>query len=289
MHPARSLTACTVRIVAGSEATGPSSIGTGFLYSFPIPITAQRPDPGKHVPALITNKHVLEGCDTVEVFLTSAMRDAPVNELGVPIGSTTESYRLNISNATVRHPSPDIDLCAVNLSEIFNHVERSGRVLAHIHLHRGVHADATARKLIRPVESILMVGYPSGIWDSVNNAPLTRRGISATHPLARYEGRPEFVIDAACFPGSSGSPVFWYEDGMFRSGEDMYSPGTRIALLGVLYAGPQFTAEGKVQPKPIPHSLNQLAVISIPMNLGFVIHADEIDAIGQVFLSAISG
>ncbi len=58
-----------------------------------------------------------------------------------------------------------------------------------------------------------MVGYPVGLWDSVNNMPILRRGSTATLLDWTYEGRQEFVIDAACFPGSSGSPVFKYTVG----------------------------------------------------------------------------
>ena len=38
--------------------------------------------------------------------------------------------------------------------------------------------------------------------------PITRTGITATSFSLDYQGKSEFVIDAACFPDSSGSPVF---------------------------------------------------------------------------------
>ncbi len=44
-----------------------------------------------------------------------------------------------------------------------------------------------------------MIGYPNGIWDEANNMPIIRRGITATHPNFNYNGKPEFMIDAACF------------------------------------------------------------------------------------------
>jgi len=53
-----------------------------------------------------------------------------------------------------------------------------------------------------------MVGYPIGLWDEKNNYPIFRKGITATHPANDYNGKSEFMIDAACFPGSSGSPVY---------------------------------------------------------------------------------
>ena len=40
--------------------------------------------------------------------------------------------------------------------------------------------------------------------------PILRRGTTATPIALNFEGRPEFLIDAAVYPGSSGSPVFVY-------------------------------------------------------------------------------
>ena len=53
-----------------------------------------------------------------------------------------------------------------------------------------------------------MIGYPDGIWDSVNNLPVIRKGITATHPHISWNGKTEFLTDIASFPGSSGSPYF---------------------------------------------------------------------------------
>ena len=61
---------------------------------------------------------------------------------------------------------------------------------------------------LTPVEDIVMIGYPIGLIDEVNNKPVVRKGITATDIRLDYNGRKEFLIDAACFHGSSGSPVF---------------------------------------------------------------------------------
>jgi hypothetical protein len=43
---------------------------------------------------------------------------------------------------------------------------------------------ATAADLVElsPAEEILMIGYPNGIWDDVNNMPVFRRKIAVTYP-----------------------------------------------------------------------------------------------------------
>lgn len=124
------------------------------------------------------------------------------------------------------------------------------------------------------LEDIVMIGYPNGIWDRVNNMPIFRRGITATHPNLDYDGRREFMIDAACFPGSSGSPVFLYNVGGWANRDGgMVIGGTRVKLLGVLYAGPQHTATGEVRIVAIPTTQRAVILSAIPNNLGIVIKA----------------
>lgn len=79
-----------------------------------------------------------------------------------------------------------------------------------------------------------MIGYPNGIWDSVNNMPIIRKGITATHPRLNYNGRKKFMIDAACFHGSSGSPVLLFNTGTYATKDGNTTIGTRIMLLGIL-------------------------------------------------------
>jgi hypothetical protein len=134
------------------------------------------------------------------------------------------------------------------------------------------------------MEEITMVGYPNGIWDSVNNMPVFRRGITATHPNLDWNGKPEFLIDAACFPGSSGSPVFLFNQLGFatKTGGMTIGPG-RLKLLGILYAGPQHTVSGEVKIVTVPTQNVPMAISSIPNNLGMVIKATKLDAFEQFF------
>ena len=59
-----------------------------------------------------------------------------------------------------------------------------------------------------------MIGYPIGLIDEYNNKPIVRKGITATTYNIDYNGKKEFLIDIACFPGSSGSPIFIRRDGL---------------------------------------------------------------------------
>ena len=108
--------------------------------------------------------------------------------------------------------------------------------------------------------------------------PLVRRGITASHYKYDYNGKKEFVIDAACFPGSSGSPVLICNVGSYRDklGNFMFG-NSRILLLGILYAGPQLTVSGDIKVVTVPDAQQRaLSISHIPNNLGYIIKSEKI-------------
>ena len=52
-----------------------------------------------------------------------------------------------------------------------------------------------------PVESVLMIGYPDGLWNEVHDLPFSRRGVTATPPGVDFNGRPTFHVDLGVLPG----------------------------------------------------------------------------------------
>jgi hypothetical protein len=132
-----------------------------------------------------------------------------------------------------------------------------------------------------------MIGYPNGLWDSVHNMPIFRRGITATHPRLDWNGKPEFLIDAACFPGSSGSPVFLLNEGGYFSRGGLRLGSGRLKLLGVLYAGPQHTVEGEIKIVNVPIQNKPIALSAIPNNLGIVIRSTALKDIEAALLSRV--
>ncbi|WP_212933817.1 hypothetical protein [Robertmurraya siralis] len=99
-------------------------------------------------------------------------------------------------------------------------------------------------KKLKAIEDIIMVGYPNGLWDEHNNLPIFRKGITETHPNIDYDGKVQFLIDCACFPGSSGSPVVILNEGLFSSREAVIA-GDRLIFLSILFAGPIYNVEGE--------------------------------------------
>lgn len=127
-------------------------------------------------------------------------------------------------------------------------------------------------------EEIIMIGYPNGLWDSVNNMPIVRRGSMATNISLDHNGKREFMIDAACFPGSSGSPVILFNKGGYTDKQGNLNWGNgRLYLLGILYAGPQLTVTGEIQVVTVPNAQQKaLSVSHIPNNLGYIIKSSAI-------------
>jgi hypothetical protein len=257
--PSEQLMHSTVRIACEV------STGSGFFYSF-------AKEPTQNIPCIVTNKHVVDGASFGQFSLT--LRNA---EGGAIVGQHITIRLDQFQKRWVPHPDPSVDLCAMPIAPLLTESAKTGQHFFFVPLDEGLLPTSNDLEDLAALEEILMIGYPNGIWDSTNNMPIFRRGITATHPNIDYEGRKEFLIDAACFPGSSGSPVFLYSDGAShdRKGNIMMG-GVRVKLLGLLYAGPQHTAQGEIKIVTVPTQQRAVAVSSIPNNLGLVIKSERL-------------
>lgn len=273
------LTHSTVRIEC--DTSDGISTGTGFFFRC-------LDDGNQFVPVIATNKHVIAGSTNGRFHLTLA------NDEGNPrVGSHIRIDLPDFQQRWVGHPDAAVDLCVMPIQPLIQEAESAGHKFFYTALDK--HLIPTTNELadLGALEDVVMIGYPNGIWDSSNNMPIVRRGVSATHPNLNYEGRQEFMIDAACFPGSSGSPVFLYNHGGWstRTG-DMVMGGIRVKLLGVLYAGPQHTAAGEIRIVNVPTQQRAVAISTIPNNLGLIIKSSrilEMDAVLQPLVGARNG
>jgi hypothetical protein len=120
------------------------------------------------------------------------------------------------------------------------------------------------------------VGYPIGLWDKINNFPIVRDGITASHPALDFNGQSIGVIDMACFPGSSGSPILICMQG-FHDKKGAYHFGNKTILLGLLCSGPLLTQSGKIEIKEIPTTnLGSIATFNQMIHLGYYVKSKEI-------------
>jgi len=251
---------CTVRIECTNK-DGECSFGTGFLF------VLLEKNGADNVPVFVTNKHVLENGIKAKFQLTLQKNDGSPD-----FGNHWSIDFDNLSNSCLYHPDPEIDLAIFPAGKLINEAAKNGINFFVTPLSKAYMPSQSTIESFSAMENILMIGYPNALWDSVNNLPIIRRGVTATPYDVDYEGKREFLIDAACFPGSSGSPVFIVNLGskVDKSG-NFHMPINEMHFLGVLYAGPQQTIEGDIHVVPIPTGSKSISVSAIPMNLGFVI------------------
>jgi hypothetical protein len=265
MHMHEFITESTARIDSynGDQHIGS---GTGFFC-----LLAQKDK--KTVIGLVTNKHVIAGANYIKLLLTVKKDESIQHE--------TIEIELN-SSTTILHSNDDIDACAINISSVLAHFQSQGLQLQHTIISEDIIADDKLFEKILPLEEITMIGYPIGLMDTHNNGAVARRGVIASNPARNYENRPEFLIDMACMPGSSGSPVFLANTNGYSTKEGNVIMGDRLHLLGFLWGGPERTVTGEIVPIPVPMNTKPIAFTRIPINLGFVIKATQLrDIIDQ--------
>lgn len=258
---AEKLMYATVR-VEGYKGSSLISYGTAFFFSIQVNENSQG-------MVLVTNKHVVEGVDScvIQLHLSDSGGTKPSGNF----------IRLRLIGPWFDHPLSNIDLCAFPMASILD------GAIPHVFF-KAIPAEIIPnnRQLddLDAVEDVLMIGYPNGLWDETNNYPIIRQGTTATHPAMDFNGEPNFVIDIACFPGSSGSPIIQIGRGGKPDKRGNISiGGFSVRFLGVLHSGPVFAANGSIIPSPIPTSSGLVVSTQIMMNLGYAVKASEVLAL----------
>lgn len=270
------LSFCTARIET-EDASGNTYSGTGFFFSLKVK--------NKEMPLLVTNKHVVRGMKKGRFLFTIADAD------GNP--DYVNHFTFNVHDAFETmwtfHPQDDVDLCVLSIAPLVKAASQQGKHLFYRTFDESFIPSETDKSGIDAIEDIIMVGYPNGLWDQVNNMPIVRKGITATNVALDYDGKKEFLIDAACFPGSSGSPVLICDVGGYKDKHGTLNWGkSRVLLLGILYAGPQMQVTGDFHVVTVPDSQQKaISVSRIPNNLGFIIKSERLLDFKPMFESLV--
>lgn len=252
----------TIRIDV-ERSNGQFSKGTGFFYQF-----CRKDD--WFIPAIVTNKHVLNDAKNVILRFTKSSDDnKPI------IGSNLFVSCQNISSFVMNHPDDDVDLCIITIESFREHFMKQGSVPFMSTLDSSMILSEEEIDGLSSIENIVMIGYPSGICDEVNNMPIARRGITATSLKINYRDKPEFLVDISAIPGSSGSPILLWNTGTFIYKND-YQVGTMIKLLGVLHSTYLHKYSGEIQIVDAPTQMRPISETSIPINLGIAVRADQL-------------
>jgi hypothetical protein len=264
----------TVRIET-QDVQGIKGYGTGFFFAI-------TPTGADNILAIITNKHVIEGAVTGELrFHESTNEYTESSLIEVPSDNSFNVSLDRFEERWIHHPNSDVDLCAMLFDRQITSSDIEGRIPYIVSLEDNLIASDLELEQLSAVEEILMIGYPIGLWDNVNNLPIIRRGITATHPAIDFCGRSITVIDAACFPGSSGSPVLITNEVITTAKTGEAYLRSRLILLGVLSSGPVFNAVGEIVIRDIPTVKQPVSVTEQMIHLGYVVKAKEIISLSE--------
>ncbi len=194
-------------------------VGTGFL------VLKSAGEEGRQKFLLFSNKHVFWGKkDSNTAGLVKKVRFTlhKNNEEGTYVlGNTTKVegvIRRNPEHGYYDHPDEDVDVACANIS-LLNERGLSLNII-------GLGTDFFDGSIedLYAGQQIFFVGYPSGFYDETNKLPVMRSGTIASIPSVNFNGKPQILLDAQVFPGSSGSPVFANVNG-------------RYMLLGLISSG----------------------------------------------------
>lgn len=246
----------TVRLVASDRSSG-----TGYFYNFVID--------NKIVPVIITNKHVVNYNSNETMTFYLHLRNGE-NE-------SNESYQVTLTLNWIFHSKKDLCFCFVN--PVFEFVKKqTGKDVFYIAIDETILPSQKMLEELSALEELVMVGYPIGLWDKNNNFPIFRKGYTASHPAIDFNESGIGLVDMACFPGPSGSPIYILNEGGYKDKVGNLNWGqSRIIFIGTLFSGPIYDATGKLVVTDIPTS-NQVVEshTGIMVNLGYYIKSSEI-------------
>ena len=176
----------------------------------------------------------------------------------------------------IPHPDDSIDLCCMPIAGIMQEVKSQGKTcmiksLEPCHIPS---RDVLVRMTVN--ETLLVIGYPTGLWDEVNNLLIVRRGLAATRPEIDYNGLPIFLVDAAIHPGSSGSPIAALSEGVIVDGASLTFGRNRLMFLGIMSAVYQTDVTGRLVSTKIPTTQQVQVQSFIPINLGIAIQSRKV-------------
>ena len=236
-------------------------MGTGFFYNFQI---------GEAVyPTIITNKHVVNYKQNENVKFHLHLKEEN--------GESNSSVGIQVDVPWHFHSTKD--LCFTFVNPVFECVKRVyGKSVFYVANDASIMATKEKLKELSALEELVMVGYPIGLSDTRNNYPIFRKGYTSAHPAVDFNDDGIGLADIACFPGSSGSPIYILNEGGYRDKRgNSYLGISRVLFLGILYAGPQYDARGDIVIKTIPTSKQAVEVNTrIMTNLGYYIKAEEL-------------
>lgn len=251
----------TVRIETETESPRRRGAGTAFIFSYT--------QGEKQFLFLVTNKHVVQGTSVGRFFFNLRKGDEPV------LGNRFDIEMDAFAQRWYGHSNSNIDVAIMPLVPILSEIEKRDKQVYFRAITHELIPDDEQMSSLDAIEEIVFIGYPNGIFDSVNLMPVVRRGTTASHPQIDYDGQPMFLIDASVFPGSSGSPVLIANTGSY-SHRGGLTVGSRVLFLGIISSVAVREEAGKIDFISIPTAQIPIVRTQQMLDLGVVFKASTV-------------
>lgn len=196
MHNLDEVLYSTVRI-STQHNDGKISNATGFFYSL---------EDYLEKPVLVCNKHLMENAKSSTISFHLA------DTFGNVTNSEHELTVENISNLCSFHNDDSNDLCIISIYNIFSYFNEQKLRIYYKCITDSMIPSEDDINTITLGNDIFLVGYPDELYDQYNKLPILRKGTLATKYSLSYNGTNTFLIDAAIYNGSSGSPILYKKD-----------------------------------------------------------------------------
>lgn len=268
----RDLTVAEQLLFSTIKVETASGTGTGFFLDYTIG--------DKHVPVFCTNRHVLNDNPEEPVSFRVHLDADTIEEM--------ETVQINLTSHWVFHPDEDLAVCFA--APLFQGVEEKfGKRVFCRTIDESLIARNDFLSELDALEKVTMVGYPLGLSDEMHGLPIFRKGYTASHPALDFNGTHRGLMDIAGLPGSSGSPIFIFNQNAFadRHG-NINVGGVRLSLIGIQVAIPIMNATGTITVRETPTQQQVVAETRIPTNLAYYIKAEELLWFKAIVEKAIS-
>lgn len=255
----------TVRIEVekvGDSGNIEKGIGTGFIINYKWG--------DKEGLFLVTNKHVIKGAKKGRFFFIQSDGKNPI------LGKTYTIEFDNFEKLWYGHPDNRIDVAVMPLITVLKQIEQRKGLVFFRSLSKELMPTPAIEESFDAIEEVVFVGYPSGIYDTENDIPVMRKGITATPININYLKLPEFLIDASVFPGSSGSPVFILNKGSFSTRKGGLTIGSRLVFLGLISSVYTRNKDGIWDFIEVPTTITPVIKVRQMINLGVVIKSSTV-------------
>ena len=235
------------------------SIGTGFYFNF-----VKGTDT---IPVIVTNAHVISKCHT------GYLRFKSYGNGKVNYGDLLSIKIENFEKKWIKHGSED--LAILPLMPIKDETYRLYKKIPFSisFSESDIPPDSVLNNLLA-IEDVLMLGYPRGLADEVNDLPIVRNGLTATPVFLDYQGKQRFLLDIPIYPGSSGSPICLLNQGSYATKKGGIVLGSRFYLLGIAVQSNNYTAIGVTVAKDSIPSLE--VKTELPYEVAVVIKAKKL-------------